>query len=663
MEAQVAELISLEGEACAAGAALGREWLECDGSGAYASSTILFANTRRYHGLLVAPVKGLGRHVFLSWCEERVEDWLEEWSADWYVDRAEDAAERGFYASCALFAGGGLWPAPLARFERGLIACAHYAVQGLSLTKEVFLLRGRRSVAIRYVASGPCRLSIKPFFACRPFHALTQWNSVADLSPRREGPWQVVRPYPELPPVYLTASGRRMSDDPGWYYRFHYPEEAARGFEAEEDLFCPGPVRLELAAGEPGWLVAGLERVSPEEAEAAWREELDRRAALVRGREPLAAQLALAADQFLVAGPEEPSVVAGYPWFEEVWGRDLLVSVPGLLLVDGRLGEAAAVLSAFAGHLEGGLLPNRLPLTGPPEYNSADASLFFLLACQRLAEAAGGLETLRPLWPAVSAVIESWRRGTAHGVGVAAGGLPTQNDPGLALTWMDASLKGRPVTPRSGHAVELCALWYNGLLFAAGLAEEVGRGDHAAAWRREAARAQAAFEAVFWDEERGCCYDAVSQEGVRDPALRPNQLFAVGLPHPLLTGRRAAGLLEVVERELLTPFGPRSLARGEPGYVARYGGPQAERDCAYHQGPVWPWLWGVYADAWLKVNGPGRRSELRERIAGPLAGHLTEAGVGSVSELFDAEEPHAPGGCPAQAWSVAELRRALALLE
>lgn len=660
MEAQVAEarFISLTFELGERDRALGLEWLEAGSDGSYASSTLLGANTRRYHGLLVAPVEGLGRHVMLSWLEEWVEDWLEEWAGDWFVG-PEEAPERGSYASCALFAGGGLWPGPLARFERGLISTFHFAVGELGLKKEVFLVPGRRAVAVSYTAEGRCRLKVRPFFACRHFHHLTHLNDQADLNFGRQDGWHLVRPYPELPPVYLAASGR-IHPEPAWYLRFHYPEEAARGFDSEEDLLSPGWVSLELAAGGRAWLVAGLEPVSLEEAAAAHEAELARRKGLVAGKDGLSARLALAADQFVTRTPQGPGVTAGYHWFEE-WGRDLLVSLPGLFLVDGRVDEALAALSRFAAHLKDGLLPNRLLEEGGADYACADAPLFFLLACQRLSEAAG-LAAAAPLWPATAGIIASFQRGTAYGIGVDGDGLPVQGSSGAALTWMDAVVGGEPVTPRGGKAVDMAALWHNGLLFAASLAAHLGKKQEAAGYEEAAARARGSFEAVFWNEERGCCYDVVSPEGEKDAAIRPNQLWAVGLPHAVLTGGRAESVLAVVERELLTPCGLRTLAPGEPGYTPIYGGGVAQRDRAYHQGTVWPWLLGVWADACLKVRGEGAREGLRAILA-PLAAHLRQAGVGTVSELFDAEPPYAPRGCIAQAWSVAELRRILSRLE
>jgi predicted glycogen debranching enzyme len=652
-------------DVCSSGEGLSLEWLETDGAAGYASSTILCANTRRYHGLLVAPVPGYGRHVFLSWLEEWVEEWIEEWSADWYIEEGAEAPERGAYLSCALFSGGGLWPPPLTGFERGLVSTFHYTLGGLRLKKQVVCLPGRRGVAVSYEANLRCRLKVRPFFACRPFHALTLQNPRADLGLKQDGDRRYVQPYAELPPVYLSASGR-IDADPGWYLRFYYPEEEARGFDSEEDLLSPGTVRLEMEPGRASWLVAALSPVSVEEAAGGRAAELARRSALVSGREGAGAQLALAADQFVIGkgagrGPERgPSAVAGYPWFEE-WGRDLLISLPGLLLVEGRVGEAVAALKEFGAYLKEGLLPNRLLESGAPDYNCADAPLWYLLACQRVAEA-GGLAALRPLWPTVAAIVSTYGRGSPAGIAIAEDGLPTQGAPGMALTWMDACVAGQPVTPRAGKAVELAALWHTGLRFAAQLAAHLGHAAEAATFGQAADRVRAGFEPLFWNEERGCCHDVIGEAGP-DPALRPNQLFAVGLPWPLLTGERAESLLAVVERHLLTPRGLRSLAPIEPGYAPHYGGGVAERDRAYHQGTSWPWLLGIYTDAVLFVRGEAGKAPMREAISQLLDQHLKEAGVGSVSEMFEAEGPHAPRGCIAQAWSVAELRRALARLE
>jgi predicted glycogen debranching enzyme len=359
------------------------------------------------------------------------------------------------------------------------------------------------------------------------------------------------------------------------------------------------------------------------------------------------------------------TLIAGYPWFTD-WGRDTFIALRGIALACGRYDLAREVLLEWSGSVSGGMLPNRFPDGGgEPEYNAVDASLWFVIVASELDRAmanagrpldADARERLRA---AAEAILTGYTRGTRYGIRHDRDGLLMAGEAGVQLTWMDARVEGRPITPRTGKPVEIQALWINALAAA---------GKHSAFWRAQAERSAAAFAKRFWNPDRGCLYDVIDVDGragAVDPTLRPNQILAVGgLPMPVLTGERARSVVDVVERELWTPLGLRSLGPREPGYRARYAGGPAERDGSYHQGPAWAWLLGPFVEAWLSVRGGDERArrEAHDRFHAPLVEHLGTAGLGHVSELADAEPPYTPRGCPFQAWSVGEMLRIERLL-
>jgi predicted glycogen debranching enzyme len=370
--------------------------------------------------------------------------------------------------------------------------------------------------------------------------------------------------------------------------------------------------------------------------------------------------LASAADQFLVAREGGMSVIAGYHWFAD-WGRDTMIALPGLTLATGRPDIARQILLEFARHVDQGMLPNRFPDRGETaEYNTVDATLWFFEAVRALGEATGDYDWIRESLYAVLADIVEWHlRGTRHGIRADKDGLLHAGEPGVQLTWMDAKIGDRVVTPRTGKPVEIQALWHHALCVMDDLSRRFGQGDAARRYQRLAARARQSFNRAFWNAEADCLYDCLEDSGAPDPSLRPNQILAVSLPHGMLSARRAKSVVDVVRQHLLTPYGLRSLAPGDPRYVPRYEGPPQQRDACYHQGTVWAWLMGPFLTAYVKVNGgtPKSRRQAREWLQ-PLREHLRDAGLGQVSEIFDADPPHTPRGCIAQAWSVGELLRA-----
>ncbi len=644
-------------------ALLSREWLVTNGLGGYASGTVAGVNTRRYHGLLVAALAPPVRRTVLVA----------------KVDEAIEAGGRRFELGANEYHDGTVDPqgyTHLAGFRlAGTIPVWTYAVPGASLEKTVWMAREENATYARYrllPGSGPARLLIRPYLTERDYHATTRgdpgWRF--DLAPLPSGirvlPWAGAAAY-----ALRLSRGTFTAGGAGWYWKFLHRAERARGLDDLEDLYVPGVFEAEMGPGEEVTLLATAEGATPEREAArpvdgrrAYQKERTRQSLLLRrakhlpadsvplpGEGGLARRLVLAADQFLVRGTSRRTVVAGYHWFTD-WGRDTMIALPGLTLATGRPLEAREILLSFAGALDRGMLPNRFPDDGaPPEYTSADAALWYFCALHHYLARARDRALLRRVFPALEEIVACYGAGTRHGIRVdPADGLLEAGAPGLALTWMDARTDGRVITPRRGKAVDLNALWYNALRLAAGWAGALDR--DAAAYDAGAVRAREAFAARFVNAAGGYLYDVIGPDGTPDPALRPNQLLALSLPHPVVEGALARAVLDAVSAHLLTPLGLRSLAPGAPGYRGTYGGGPAERDEAYHQGTVWPWWLGPYVTALVRTTGDRARAR---RLLDAFRAHLLEAGLGTVSEIFDGDPPHHPRGCIAQAWSVAAL--------
>jgi predicted glycogen debranching enzyme len=635
-----------------------REWLEPNGRGGFAFGTVSGMRTRRYHGLLtVATRPPGGRMLLLSGLEETV--------------RAGDAV---WELGCNQYPGA-VHPRGhelLAGFDREPFPTWRYRLGASELTKSITALHGADAVVLTYRAAGlpdeGAALELSPLLAYREYHGVQHENSAIDGTAVQGDGWVRFSPYDGCPPLYLCAQGIQFTPTGHWYRDFEYAVEQERGLDWREDLFNPGVLTLPLRPGEPLLLVAATEPVPARDVAGQVETEVSRRAgqrAAVAEYGPAASRLAAAADQFIVGrGEGGETVIAGYPWFED-WGRDTMIALPGLTLTTGRFETARRILGTFAGAVDQGMLPNRFPDWGAtPEYNTVDATLWFFVAAWRYLEASGDLAFVRTeLLPRFREIIDWHRRGTRYGIRVEEDGLLHAGEPGVQLTWMDAKVGDWVVTPRTGKPVEIQALWYNALRITEALCRKTRQTARAKEYAAMADQARASFEREFWNEAGGYLYDVIGGD-IRDASLRPNQLLALGLPFPLVTGERAAHVLSAVEEQLLTPMGPRSLAPSDPQYVAQYEGDSWRRDSAYHQGTVWPWLIGPYADAVLAVRGadPTVRAALRSRLL-PLIDHLSEAGLGSISEIADADPPHRPNGCPAQAWSVAELLRVWTALQ
>jgi predicted glycogen debranching enzyme len=680
-------------------AGLAYEWLETNGLGGWASATANGAHSRRYHGLLVAATEPpAGRMVLLSRLDEtlRSGDSSHDLSSNQYPGAVHP---RGFER--------------LTAFRRGLFPVFEYEALGARLRKTVAAVNGENTTLVIYelLAAPPAsavepavppaspvepadppvslvvpadpptspvapavplapaapaaavELVLRPFFAGRDFHSLAQANPQARREGRFAGDTLTYGQYEGVPEVFIRVPGSVWLAAPDWYHAFEYEAERERGLDFREDLFTPGTFVVTLSPGvRLGVIVSTLRTVGRDALAllAAERRRREQVAARCPSDHPLCRALTLAADQFLVRrGPNLHTVIAGYHWFGD-WGRDTMIALPGICLVTGRHEEAKGILRAFAAVVDRGMLPNRFPDRGEqPEYNSVDASLWFFVAIHRYLQATGDGALVRDeMLPLLEDILAWHRLGTRHNIRQDADGLLASGEPGAQLTWMDAKVGDRVVTPRWGKPVEIQALWHNALAILAALYERFGRAAEAAALRQEADRVRRRFAELFWNAADGCLYDVVDDNGVPDPSLRPNQLLALSLPFPLLDGPRAESVLLAVESRLITPVGLRTLAPGDPRYCPVYRGGPAERDAAYHQGTVWAWLLGPYLTALARVRGEAGREEGRELLARLGDLHLGSAGVGSISEIFDAEPPHTPRGCIAQAWSVAEVLRA-----
>jgi predicted glycogen debranching enzyme len=539
-----------------------------------------------------------------------------------------------------------------------------YEAGGVRLSKTVAAIHGENTTVVLFDvldAPAPFTLELRPLIAFRDYHALQRANDAIRFANAsfKDGVFRA-RPYDGAPELFLQAAQSSFAAKPDWYFRFEYDKELERGLDAHEDLFCYGAFRRQLAKGDRFGVIVSTGEVAGRDPVALVANERARRkvvADAVAVDDPTVRMLALAADAFVVRrGEDLRTIIAGYPWFTD-WGRDTMIALPGLCLATGRHDDAKKILRAFARAVDHGMVPNRFPdAGGAAEYNTVDASLWFFVATHLYLEASGDEAfVLGELLPALEDIVAWHDRGTRYGIRVDDDGLLRAGERGSQLTWMDVKVGDRVVTPRHGKPVEIQALWYNALCILAELRKRAGNVDGSAALVLRAKRVKERFVEVFWNAEASCLFDVVDGD-LRDASVRPNQVFALSLPFALLSKDKARGVLAIVEAKLLTPFGLRSLAPDDPSYRGRYEGDPSVRDASYHQGTVWSWLLGPYADALVKTGGAAGRTKARKAIE-RLTPHLLEAGLGTISEIFDGDAPHAPRGCPAQAWSVGEALR------
>ncbi len=640
------------------------EWIEADGLGGFASGTVSGVRSRRYHALLLtATTPPAGRMVLVNGFDASVE-----------TSNGTVALSSQRYGPDVIHPDGAT---RIESFEYEPWPRWRYKIDNdLFVEQELFVPKGESAVFISWkLASNrdaDVKLKVRPFLSGRDFHSTHHENGGFRFDADQNGEGVTFRSYDGVPAVMAHSNGR-YAHEPSWYRNFLYSEEQARGLDAAEDLASPGVFEFSLSH-KPAVLMLAAEAVAgvgdpgssnqPASTPPA-TESIEARYAQVRTieqarRKYFSSPLERAADEYLVKRGQGKTLIAGYPWFGD-WGRDTFIAIRGLCIATGHLEDARDILLAWAGVVSQGMLPNRFPDSGEqPEFNSVDASLWYIIAVNDYLLAAKEQPLLtddchtKKLRVAVEAILAGFNEGTRFGIRADQDGLLSAGEHGQQLTWMDARVDGREITPRIGKPVEIQALWLNALAIGA---------KSSARWQSLFDKGRTAFEEKFWNEHAGYLADVVDcdhRPGTVDLTFRPNQIFAVGgLPLTLLSKEKARRVVDAVEMLLLTPIGLRSLAPGEPGYAPHYEGDSRARDSVYHQGTVWPWLIGAFVEAWVRVRGSTSeaKAEARAKFLPPIYQHLNEAGLGHVSEICDAEPPHTPRGCPFQAWSLGELLR------
>lgn len=628
---------------------LSLELIRSNRSGAYASTSIINSNTRKYHGLLVVPQPGLDDelHVLLSGLDETVIQHDTE-----------------FHFGLHKYPGGNWNPRGhkyVRDFESDPIPMVIYRVGGVVLKRESLLATNDDRVLIRYTlldAHSPTKLRFSPFLAFRNRHQLSSANIWADTSYEQIQNGTAMCLYHGYSKLYMQFSKDPVYVHvPEWNYNIEYIREQERGYDYTEDLLEPGFFELPIAKGESIVFSAGLSELDANKLPAIFNVEVKKRPP----RNSFANCLANSAQQFLVERDGKSEVIAGYPWYGR-YARDTFIGLPGLTLELSNAKSFRAVMNTMVSEMRGPLFPNTGHGSGAA-FNSVDAPLWFFWTIQQYIKHTKDYTGAWTSWgDAMKAVIKGFSEGTEYHIRMNDQGLIEAGGTGMALTWMDAIVDGNPVTPRTGMPVEVNALWYNALSFFFELTDRLKVQNHDLLWlRNRLPEIQQNFLNLFWNRKRRCLYDYVHGD-YRDDAIRPNQVIAVSLPFSMLNDEQSRSILEVVKSELLTPRGLRSLTPHHPDYKGDYSGNQAERDRAIHQGTVWPWLLGHFAEGWLKIYGPSGHWLIRQ-IFNDFEVVMRQDGIGTVSEVYEGNPPHRAGGAVSQAWSVAELHRINGMLK
>lgn len=620
------------------------EWLETNGLGGYASSTVSGAHSRRYHGLLVASLRPpVERRVILSKLEETViiKDQRFELGANQYPGAVHP---QGYDF--------------LTHFERGLFPVFTYATKEFTIRKTIAAIQGENTTVVVYdVLDAVDQFSVEllPLSSARDFHSLSGANSAIHPGHVFERGIFRTKNYHDSPELFISVPGAEFVAENNWYYNLEYSIEQYRGLDFQEDLFSHGKFTVTLRKGSTLGIIISTEDPTGKNALTLLARETKRRKKITDAFSDNNLQtLALAADQFIVKrGQDLKTIIAGYHWFSD-WGRDTMIALPGLCLVTGRFDDAKKIIRAFADSVSEGMLPNRFPDYGEaPEYNTVDATLWFFVAIYRYLQYTNDGKFVNSLIPILEDIVAWHFKGTRYGIRVDDDGLIAAGVDGVQLTWMDAKVGDWVVTPRKGKAVEINALWYNAICILAELKSE-NEGDKR--YTDLASRIKANFSKTFWNEADGYLYDFVDGNN-KNEDLRPNQVYALSLPFKLISKEKSLKVLNRLTEKLLTPKGLRSLSQDHREYKARYGGDPWHRDGAYHQGTVWSFLLGGYIDALVHLKGASGTADAKA-LLNKFFEHLGEGCIGSVSEIFDAEAPHRPRGCMAQAWGVGEILRA-----
>ena len=621
---------------------LQKELLRSNRAGAYASTTIVGCNTRKYHGLLIVqqPAIDSGFHVLLSSFDISV------------IQRGTE-----FNLGIRKYGGNNFSPKGhkyIRDFESDPIPKLTYRVGGVVLTTERLFVWKDDRMLVRLTledAHSPTTLRIKPFLAFRSRHSLSKKNDRADTEAHPVVNGIRIRMYPEYSDLYLQLSGKAgYQQQPEWYYGVEYPKEHERGYDYREDLFAPGFFEFPMKKGQRIIFSAGIESVVPENLQELFFEEERHRIP----RDSFEHCLENAAQQFINTKGERTDIIAGYPWLGSS-GRDTFIALPGLFLASRDLLDFENVIDTLVKEMKDGFFPAKQE-GKQVSYESSDTSLWFVYALQKYVELTGRAgHVWQKYGPVIKEILHGYRKGTSYGIGMSESGLIRAGDGDTALTWMNVRIGGKPLTPRNGMAVEINALWINAIRFSLYLADLEGDQEFIQEWNEIAGRTEKAFIDQFWDEEKGYLADVVQDNG-KDWSVRPNMIIAASLPFTPLTDEMTGRLLSVAEKELLTSRGLRSLSPKNPDYHGVYHGNQTERDRAYHQGTVFPWLLGHFAEAYLRIHGKSGVSFI-ERLYEGFEEEMTNHGIGTVSEVYDGDPPHSGRGSVSQAWNVAELLR------
>jgi len=621
---------------------LHRELLRSNRAGSYASSTIINCNTRKYHGMLVTLQPGIdhGNHVLLSSLDETV------------IQR-----EAEFNLGIHKYPGNQYFPKGhkyIRDFVTEPIPKLTYRVGGVILTKEMIFTTREDRMIIKYTLSeahSPTKIRLRPFLAFRNVHSLSRENIFADKKYEEVPGGIKVRMYHGYTDLYMQISCKNeYTHVPDWYYNIEYQEEMERGYPYQEDLYVPGFFEFDMKAGESVYFSAGTRDLNPALMKRAFNAELGKRTP----RDNFENCLINAAQQFIVRRDNRTEVIAGFPWFGRS-GRNTFISLPGLTLLKGDFKTCEAIIGAMLDDMNGALFPNVCSGNGLV-YGSADTSLWFFWTLQQYALFANSHEAIwKTYGKRMKLILERFKEGTELNIHMEQNGLLYAGLPGKAVTWMDAVTHGKPVTPRTGLAVEINALWYNAICFALELAALAGDKSFTRKWKEVAEKIPASFLKTFWSEERKYLADYVDGE-YKDWTVRPNMLFAASLPYSPVSEEIRKDIISRVKQDLLTPRGIRTLSPKSPVYKGSYTGDITEREQAYHQGTVWPWLLGHFADGYLKIHGKSGLSFIKGIFEGfePV---LTEYGIGTISEIYDGDPPFTPRGAISHAGSVAEILR------
>jgi len=626
------------------------EWLETNGLGGWASGTVSGIHSRRYHGLLVAATNPpVGRMALVSKLVETV------------------TCIGGNYELDSNNFNGVMHPHGyqcLTSFKKNLFPEFYYQIGDVQLKKTIFMVYGENTTVVQYEvldAKYPFTLKLKPFISGKDYHCMSKANNDISYAYSFENGLLKVKPYGNIPDIFIEVPDSVFHYSPDWYFNYNYKIEQDRVQDCKEDLFTYGEFILQLAKGAVLQVVISTEKPKCQKGILLIEQERDRKQSLLSQKHPeddFLNTLLLAADQFIVKrGKGLNTIIAGYHWFAD-WGRDTMISLPGLCIETGRYEDAKKIILAFAQVIDKGMIPNRFPDQGDtPEYNNVDGTLWYFVAIYQYMSKTNDWDFIaNEMYPKLIDIMDWHLKGTRYGIKMDDDGLLMAGEYGTQLTWMDAKVGNWVVTPRIGKPVEINALWYNALKITETFAAQLGKNEDAKRFGIIAKTTFDSFNKTFINHETQSLFDTTTADS-KDNALRPNQVFVLSLPFELVDKKMAKGILKMVEEHLLTTRGLRSLSPTNADYKAYYVGDLLSRDGAYHQGTVWSWLVGAYLIAKMKYQGKAALPKIAKWYK-DFEPHFKEAGVGQISEIFDATDPFKPKGCMAQAWGVAEILRA-----